>query len=268
LVDPSPWPLYISYSVFILFSRFVSIFNNRTTYTGKCPYRSYWNNWIIIRFFFISFCIIRWWKDVVRESTFIGYHTVEVRQRLKSRILFFIFSEVMFFFSFFWAFFNSTICSERETRLLWPPIGLETLEAIRVPLLNTVTLLSSRVSVTWSHHALILSFPYYSILRIITTILLRVFFTLLQRIEYYTCTYTIASRNYRSIFFILTGFHRLHVLVRTIFLIVSLSRIIKSHIDPQHHFRILFSIWYWHFVDVVWLFLYLLVYLWRNNCII
>lgn len=210
-------------------------------------------------------CLAFWWKDVIFEATFTGYHTVEVEERLKSRILFFIFSEIMFFFRFFWAFFNSSLCTESESRIFWPPIRIESLESIGVPLLNTVTLLSSRVSVTWAHHAIIINHNYYAINRILVTIVLRIFFTGLQGIEYYMCTYTISSRNYRSVFFILTRFHGLHVLIRTIFLIVSLSRIMLCHVDSTCHNRVLFSIWYWHFVDVVWLFLFVFVYIWRNT---
>jgi heme/copper-type cytochrome/quinol oxidase subunit 3 len=137
------------------------------------------------------------------------------------------------------------LCTEVNSRLSWPPVRIEVLDTFGVPVLNTVILLSSRVSVTWSHHSVVLAYLYESIISIIITLILRVLFTLLQVLEYFETSYTISYGNYGSIFFIATRFHRFHVLVGSIFLRVGLLRLIIRQINPTQHIRLECAIWYW-----------------------
>jgi len=163
---------------------------------------------------------------------------------LGSRILLFIFSEVIFFSRFFWSFFNNSLCTEVQSGLSWPPVGLEVLDTFSVPLLNTVILLSSRVTVTWSHHSVVIRYFYESVLGLIFTLLLGVAFTLLQVLEYFETSYTISYRNYGSIFFIATGFHGFHVLVGSLFLLVGFVRLVLGQFSTTQHIGLECAIWY------------------------
>jgi heme/copper-type cytochrome/quinol oxidase subunit 3 len=253
LVDISPHPYLVSLSTFILLFGFVCWFN-------FVPYAFYLI--VLPRAILILKCTITWWRDVCRESTYICLHTFEVIARLRSGILLFIFSEVIFFSRFFWSFFNNSLCTEIQSGLSWPPVGLDVLDTFSVPLLNTVILLSSRVTVTWCHHSVVVGYFYESVLGLLFTLILGVLFTLLQVLEYFETSYTISYRNYGSIFFIATGFHGFHVLVGSLFLLVGFVRLILGQLSTTQHIGLECAIWYWHFVDVVWVFLYFIVYWW------
>jgi cytochrome c oxidase subunit 3 len=220
---------------------------------------------VLPRIILILKCTITWWRDVCRESTYMCLHTFEVIAGLGSGILLFIFSEVIFFSRFFWSFFNNSLCTEIQSGLSWPPVGLDVLDTFSVPLLNTVILLSSRVTVTWCHHSVVVGYFYESILGLLFTLVLGVLFTLLQVLEYFETSYTISYGNYGSIFFIATGFHGFHVLVGSLFLLVGFVRLILGQLSTTQHIRLECAIWYWHFVDVVWVFLYFIVYWWGNS---
>merc|ERR1711972_193958 len=162
-------------------------------------------------------------------------HTKEVIAGLGSGILFFIFSEVMFFSGFFWSFFNNSLCREVQSGMTWPPVRVEVLDTFSVPLLNTVILLSSGVTVTWCHHSVVTRYFYESVLGLILTLILGFAFTLLQVLEYFETSYTISYGNYGSIFFIATGFHGFHVLVGSIFLLVGLIRLLLGQLNTDQH---------------------------------
>lgn len=211
---------------------------------------------ILIRF--------QWWRDVTRESTFQGKHTIEVVTGLTIGIILFIVSEIFFFVSFFWAFFHRRLSPDIHIGGIWPPKGIQSLNPIGIPLLNTIILLTSGITVTWSHHSIILNIKQNAIYSLILTCILGIYFTALQIFEYMITRFTIADSVYGSVFFIATGFHGIHVLIGTLFLSVCLIRIIKNHFSYNHHLGFEIAIWYWHFVDVVWLFLYIFVYWWRK----
>ena len=205
-----------------------------------------------------------WFRDVVREGTFQGHHTKVVQKGLKMGMILFITSEVMFFFAFFWGFFHSSLAPTVELGSVWPPMGINVLNPWEVPLLNTAILLCSGVTVTWAHHALVAGSRSQALSGLFLTISLGVIFTMLQAFEYLEASFTIADSVYGSCFYMATGFHGFHVLVGTLFLAVCLFRLYNHHFTRQHHLGFEAAAWYWHFVDVVWLFLFVSIYWWGN----
>jgi len=166
---------------------------------------------------------------------------------------------------FFGLFFHSALSPVPEIGSVWPPAGIETIDAWSVPLLNTIILLTSGATVTWAHHAIVFGDRENSIKSLLITILLAIFFTLLQAFEYIEASFTISDSVYGSTFFLATGFHGLHVIIGTIFLAISTLRLINHHFTKQHHFGFEAAAWYWHFVDVVWLFLFVTIYWWGGK---
>jgi len=250
LVDIRPWPLTASIGALVLTSGMVK-----------------WFNHLEINLFFIGLVILsitsyQWWRDVSRESTFQGLHTTKVSVRIKLGIILFILSEVFFFLSFFWAFFHSSLSPSIEIGIQWPPLGITPFNPVQIPLLNTIILLSSGVTVTWAHHRIIEKKLNETKNRLLITIILGVYFTSLQALEYWEANFSISDSVYGSSFFMATGFHGLHVLMGTSFLGVCLGRLVNNHFSRYHHFGFEAAAWYWHFVDVVWLFLYINVYWW------
>jgi cytochrome c oxidase subunit 3 len=266
IVTPSPWPLIASLGALMLTTGAVMWFHgyeSGTTllYTGLT---------IILGIMFV------WWRDVIRESTHLGYHTSVVLRGLRMGVILFIVSEIMFFFAFFWAFFHASIAPNVDLGGIWPPIGINILNPLHIPLLNTFILLISGVFVTLSHHSLCVpttanssSLDTYevSVLSLIATLILAIEFTVWQLFEYTEATFYINDGVYGSTFYLTTGFHGFHVFVGTLFLIVSLFRLLSSQLLTNHHFGYEAAIWYWHFVDVVWLFLYVFVYCWSAGSI-
>lgn len=171
-------------------------------------------------------------------------------------------SNISYFFSFFWAFFHSSLSPDFHLGSQWPPIGIVPINAFDVPLLNTAILLTSGATCTWSHHAMVAGNRYHTIIALFATVVLGVIFTGLQAMEYYESPFTIADSVYGSTFFVATGFHGLHVLIGTSFLIVCFFRILDHHFTKHHHNGFEAAIWYWHFVDYVWIFLFCCIYWW------
>nr|AJF93949.1 cytochrome c oxidase subunit 3 [Euretidae gen. sp. DVL-2014] len=250
LVEPSPWPIIGGFGALFLT-------------TGSMIYFHFTHNkLIILGMITTTIIMIIWWRDIIREASFQGLHTKKVQKNLKYGMILFILSEILFFFSFFWAFFHSSLTPTIETGVAWPPEGINPLNPIAIPLLNTIILLSSGVTITWSHHSIITSKKKESIISLTWTIILGIIFTSLQIFEYNDSPFTIADSIYGSTFFVATGFHGLHVLIGTTFLIICLIRLTSNHFTNTHHIGFETSSWYWHFVDVVWLFLYLCIYWW------
>jgi cytochrome c oxidase subunit 3 len=251
LVEYRPWPLTASIGALSLAIGFANWFHQH----------SLWCLYLALTIIILS--IIQWWRDVIREGTFLGHHTSHVVKGLRWGIILFITSEVLFFFAFFWAFFHSSLAPTPELGCIWPPIGITPLNPFSVPLLNTAVLLASGVTVTWAHHRLIESNRKNTIQALIITILLGGYFTVLQAGEYIEARFSISDRVYGSTFFVATGFHGAHVLIGSSFLLVCLGRAIAFQFSSSHHFGFEAAAWYWHFVDVVWICLYLCIYWWR-----
>jgi len=215
----------------------------------------------LLMIFFVMFC---WWRDVIREAVYEGQHTKAVQKGLKMGVLLFILSEAMFFVAFFWAFFHSSLNPSPSIGGVWPPAFLDTLDPWGIPLLNTVLLLSSGATVTWAHHAIVYGSKSEADIALKFTIGLAVIFTALQGYEYITAPFTIADGVYGSTFYIATGFHGFHVIIGTTFLTVCLVRLQYNHFSREHHLGFEVAAWYWHFVDLVWIFLFISIYWWGS----
>ena len=252
LVDQSPWPLVTALGAFM------------TTTGGVMWFHSYPNGFftLVTGLIMTTTCMASWWVDVIRESTFEGHHTWEVESGLEMGIFLFVASEVMFFFAFFWAFFSASLAPTIEIGSCWPPKGIDVLSAWEVPLLNTLILLLSGVTVTWSHHAMIEESRGQAIMGLLLTVLLAIAFTALQGFEYVSAPFGISDGVYGTTFFMATGFHGFHVFIGTCMLSVCLIRLYAYHFNDEHHFGFEASAVYWHFVDVVWLFLFVFIYVW------
>jgi cytochrome c oxidase subunit 3 len=205
-----------------------------------------------------------WFRDVTIEGTYLGDHTFAVKKGLTMGVALFILSEAAFFGSIFWCYFHSSLVPSIELGASWPPAGIEPLNPFAIPLLNTVLLLSSGATVTYAHHALIEGYRKGTILGIAMTLIFAIVFTALQGVEYGQAGFTIADGIYGSVFYFSTGFHGLHVIIGTAMIAVALFRVINYHLTDHHHLGFESSILYWHFVDVVWLFLYISVYWWGS----
>jgi cytochrome c oxidase subunit 3 len=210
---------------------------------------------------FVMYC---WWRDIIREGTIEGQHTNSVQAGLRWGMILFIASEVMFFVAFFWAFFHSSFNPNPAIGGVWPPAFIATLSPWQVPLLNTILLLSSGASVTWAHHSIVLGDKDQASIALIVTVILAAIFTGLQGYEYITAPFTISDSVYGATFYMATGFHGFHVFVGTTFLTVCLGRLYFNHFTREHHFGFEAAAWYWHFVDVVWLFLFITIYWWGS----
>ena len=250
LVDESPWPLISSIGAFYLTAGLVKWFHTRQI------------NLCLLGLTIILLTILQWWRDVSSEAALAGLHSSFVELGLRYGILLFIASEVLFFSSFFWAFFHRSLAPAIEVGRRWPPAGIHPFNPLEVPLLNTIVLLSSGIRVTWAHHALIAGNHESTVLGLNLTIGLGAYFTALQALEYVEASFRLADSAYGSTFFVATGFHGLHVIVGSIFLLVCSLRLSRAHFRATHHFGFEAAAWYWHFVDVVWLFLYVSIYWW------
>ena len=254
LVDPSPWPIISAFSALFL------------TFGGVMYMHGYIGGDFLWRFgvFMILYMMFCWWRDIIREATIEGQHTKAVQAGLRMGVILFIVSEIMFFFAFFWAFFHSSVNPSFTIGGVWPPAFLVILDPWKVPLLNTIILLSSGASVTWAHHAIVWGSKKEAIFGLSITIVLAIFFTFQQVLEYLTAPFSISDGIYGSTFYLATGFHGFHVFIGTCFLIVCLFRLILDHFTRTHHFGFEAAAWYWHFVDVVWLFLFVTIYWWGS----
>jgi len=252
LVDPSPWPLFASFACFVL------------TVGGVMYMHAYIGGGLVLTLglVMVLYSMFVWWRDVIREATFEGHHTSTVQLGLRYGMILFILSEVMFFVAFFWAFFHSSLAPTVEIGAVWPPKGIQVLNPWEIPFLNTVILLTSGAAVTWAHHAILAGKRQEALYGLALTVILAVIFTGFQAYEYYEAPFTISDGIYGSTFFMSTGFHGLHVIIGTIFLTVCLYRLVNYHFTKQHHFGFEAAAWYWHMVDVVWLFLFVCIYYW------
>ena len=252
LVEPSPWPAVGAASAFIAAIGGI-------TYMHAMPFGGFIMS---VGFLLILFTMYMWWRDVIREAEYQGHHTPVVQLGMRYGMILFIASEVMFFLAFFWAFFDSSLYPDTG---IWPPAEVEPFDAFDIPLINTLILLLSGCTVTWAHAALLQNNRRDLVLGLGITILLGASFTALQVYEYAHASFGFSDGIYSSTFYMATGFHGFHVLVGTCFLIVCWFRARAGHFKPDHHFGFEAAAWYWHFVDVVWLFLFVCIYWWGGR---
>nr|YP_010437814.1 cytochrome c oxidase subunit III [Neurobasis chinensis]UTB53946.1 cytochrome c oxidase subunit 3 [Neurobasis chinensis] len=252
LVEQSPWPLTGAIGAMVMLTGMVKWFHTQN------------QTLMIMGSMLTIMTMYQWWRDISREGTMQGLHTFPVVVGLRWGMILFITSEVLFFFSFFWAYFHSSLSPAVDIGNMWPPMGITPFDPMSIPMLNTSILLSSGITVTWSHHSLMKNNKWQTAQGLFFTVMLGVYFTMLQAYEYWEAPFTIADSVYGSSFFVATGFHGLHVLIGTTFLLVCLLRHNKNHFSSKHHFGFEAAAWYWHFVDVVWLFLYVSIYWWGS----
>lgn len=264
LVDPSPWPALGALSGFVLAFGLVVYMHPDLIGADTVSL------WIISPgILLVLATMFYWWRDVVRESH-AGDHKPVVQLGLRYGMSLFIASEVMFFAAFFWAFFDASLYPDQanmfarveHTGGVWPPAGTETFPAFGLPFMNTLILLLSGCTVTWAHHALREGKREQLVQGLALTVVLGVAFTALQIYEYGHAAFGFTDGIYSSTFYMATGFHGFHVFVGTVFLAVCLYRAMKGDFTPTRHFGFEAAAWYWHFVDVVWLFLFICVYWW------
>ncbi|MDP6222658.1 MAG: cytochrome c oxidase subunit 3 [Pseudomonadota bacterium] len=256
LVNPSPWPFVGSLSAFILAVGAVLYFHDSGPWV------------MLIGLMGVLYTMVSWWRDVIIEANS-GDHTPVVQLHHRYGMILFIASEVMFFVAWFWAYFDASLYPGEaiqfsRTELTgghWPPDGIETFDPWHLPLINTLILLTSGTTVTWAHHALLEDNREELKWGLILTVGLGALFTVFQVYEYQHAAFGFSGHIYGATFFMATGFHGFHVIVGTIFLLVCLLRAMNGGFTPKQHFGFEAAAWYWHFVDVVWLFLFVVIYI-------
>ena len=266
LVDPSPWPLIGSLSAFVMAIGLVMTMKGLGPTTFKLgPYV------LGLGLIGVLYTMMSWWSDVTYEAGPGHHHTRVVQLHHRYGMMMFIASEVMFFVAWFWAYFDAALFAAEPIQYLraeklqhWPPVGIQTFDPWHLPLLNTLILLTSGTTVTWAHHALLENDREGVKQALWITVILGVVFTLCQAYEYSHAAFGFSGNIYGATFFMATGFHGFHVIIGTIFLIVCLLRVYMGHFTPKQHLGFEFAAWYWHFVDVVWLFLFASIYVWGS----
>nr|YP_010321785.1 cytochrome c oxidase subunit III [Stenochironomus gibbus]UKO32973.1 cytochrome c oxidase subunit III [Stenochironomus gibbus] len=252
LVNYSPWPLTGAIGAMTLTAGLTKWFHQFNI------------NLFLLGNLIIILTMIQWWRDISRESTFQGLHTIQVMKGLQWGMILFIISEMFFFISFFWAFFHSSLSPTIDLGKLWPPISINPFNPFQIPLLNTLILLSSGITVTWAHHSLMENKHNQTTQSLFFTIILGTYFSILQAYEYLEAPFSISDSTYGSTFFMATGFHGIHVIIGTTFLFICLIRHFNNNFSKNHHFGFEAAAWYWHFVDVIWLFLFISIYWWGS----
>jgi len=247
-VQTSFWPLLVSLSLFSAISNVVLWVNLKVTLS-----------YVLFPALIVVITTFLWWKDVMRERL-VGYHTHKLEISLRVGMLLFILSEVFFFLSFFWAFYDAALSPTVELGLSWPPKGILPLSVYSVPLLNTVILLTRGITVTWAHHSIMNNFFNKSVVRLAVTVMLGAYFMYMQYLEYREARFALSDGVYGRTFFIATGFHGFHVTVGTLFLLYVWVALVRGQLLYNHHFSFEAAAWYWHFVDVVWLILFVSIY--------
>jgi cytochrome c oxidase subunit 3 len=225
LVDPSPWPIYVSFATLVLAFGAVYYFHSKALWL------------LLVGFALVIYGAFMWWRDVIEEAEHQGHHTAVVQIGHRYGMTLFIASEVMFFVAWFWAYFNASLFPSEAIGGTWPPPDIKTFDPWDIPLINTLILLLSGTTVTWAHHAMLENDRKGLVNGLILTVFLG---------------------------FIFSCFQAFHVIVGTIFLAVCLFRSMKGHSNSEHHFGFEAAAWYWHFVDVVWLFLFAAIYIWGS----
>jgi cytochrome c oxidase subunit 3 len=249
IVSPSPWPAVGSLAVLAITIPAVLYMHGHSLL------------YILPGFGLFIFTLVGWWRDVIKESLTTD-HTREVRVGLRYGMALFILSEVMFFAAFFWAYFHASIFPTAEIGSVWPPKGIHTIEPFDLPYLNTLLLLLSGTTVTWAHFEIMEGNIKGMIEKLGYTVMLGFVFLGVQAFEYVHAPFAFKDGIYPSTFFMATGFHGLHVFIGAVFLLVCWFRARRGHFTADDHFGFEAASWYWHFVDVVWLFLFVIIYWW------
>nr|YP_009370108.1 cytochrome c oxidase subunit III [Phyllopsora corallina]ARQ15982.1 cytochrome c oxidase subunit III [Phyllopsora corallina] len=254
LVSPSPWPILTC----------VSLLSLTTSGVLTMHGFSFGQDIFFIALLSVIGSASFWFRDIISEGTYLGNHTLAVQRGLNMGVALFIVSEALFFLAIFWTFFHSALSPAVEMGAQWPPKGIDSINPFELPLLNTILLLASGFLVTYAHHSVIQGKRSGALYGITFTVVLALAFTVLQGVEYTVSSFTLSDSTFGSCFYFGTGFHGLHVIIGTAFIAVGLWRVLAYHFTENHHLGLESSILYWHFVDIVWLFLFISVYYWGS----
>lgn len=252
LVAPSPWPIMVS---FALLSLTLSLALTMHGYIGNM-------NAVYLALLSLLGSSVLWFRDVIAEATYLGDHTIAVRKGINMGFLLFVVSEVLIFSGLFWAYFHSAMSPDVLLGGVWPPVGIQAVQPTELPLLNTIILLASGATATYSHHALIEGNRKNALSGLFITLWLIIIFVACQYIEYTNATFTISDGVYGSVFYAGTGLHFLHMVMLAAMLAVNYWRMRNYHLTSQHHVGYETTIIYLHVLDVIWLFLYIVFYWW------
>ncbi len=265
LVDPSPWPIIGAVGAFVMFAGAAFWMHGNYDFFGL----GLGGNSAV--FFgglaLVLYAMAGWWRDIVREAVALGHHKPVVKLSFRYAMILFIIVEVMFFSAWFWAFFNSAILATDASIGSWPPEGFATFDPWRLPLLNTLLLLTSYTTVNWAHHAILMGDKKKAVRGLALTIALALCFTSVQAYGFASAAFPFGMNSapgaiHGSTFFVAAGVHALHVIIGAIFLTVCMFRAMAGHFIPQSHFGFEAAAWYWYFVIVVWLLLFAGISIW------
>jgi len=252
IVRRNPWPFLLAMFTFLSASAFVfSMY--RIPYAGT---------YLIISLLGAINMLVFWLVEIIEEATNGGSSTKIVEICLEHSICLLFASEVMVFFALFWAYGHSACAPTPAIGCEYPPIGIEIVMPWHVPLLNTLVLLLSGFSITWTHRCFALKNMRNLLDSITYTIFLGIFFLFLQCIEFYSATFDLSDGIFGSVFFFLTGLHAWHVIVGVIAISICEERIFRRHFLENNYIGFVLVVWYWHLVDVIWLVLWLTIYVW------
>nr|YP_009400274.1 cytochrome c oxidase subunit III [Nurudea yanoniella]ARW70276.1 cytochrome c oxidase subunit III [Nurudea yanoniella]QBK84293.1 cytochrome c oxidase subunit 3 [Nurudea yanoniella] len=252
ILNISPWPILMAFNSFNFMISNIMIMNFK------------FNMISMMNLMLMIIISILWWRDIIRESTFQGNHNFYIMNLIKLSMILFIISELFLFISFFWNFLHNSLAPSIDIGLNWPPKNINFFNPLMIPLLNTIILLTSSFTITLSHFYTLNNLKKKSSMFLNMTIILSIYFLYLQTLEYKQANFTFSDSIFGSSFYMATGFHGMHVIIGTIFLIINMMRMINMHFSFMHHISFELSIWYWHFIDIIWLFLYMTFYWWNN----
>lgn len=255
ILPPSPWPFGAAAAAFTLTSGAVMYMHGHL------------DGWYTLKLgvYGTVFVMYLWWRDVIREAKCEKKHNPRVKAGLTFGVVLFITSEAMFFFTFFWTFFYFSCMPSFDPEHTWPPKAIQESRHLGMATFNTLVLLSSAATVTWAHYSVMKGDKKHTVEALGSTIFLACLFMCVQLYEYRTYPFCMSDGIYGSCFYILTGFHGFHVFLGTVGLLVALRRVLHNSFTLSTHLGFEAAIWYWHFVDVVWLVVYLTVYWWGNS---
>lgn len=252
LLTPSPWPLYSSFAVFVML-------------TGFAAYMNYYAGGLYCFFFgilLVALAFVFWCRDLIRELTFLGRSSILIEKNIRWAFWFFIVSEALLFVSFFWAFFHSALEPAIQVGTVWPPMEAIQMNSLEIPIANTIFLLASGAALTWTQYGLIGGQSRDVLFGFTVLFFYAVYFMLSQWHEYVVAFHQVNDSVFGSSMYILTMFHGFHVFIGSLFLFVCLVRFILGHFKTVSYLALTLAAWYWHFVDVVWVLVFLWIYLW------
>lgn len=252
LLTPSPWPIFSSFAVFLMLAGFAAYVNY---YVGGLFCFLTGVLFVILAFFF-------WCRDLIREMTFLTRSSLLIETNLRWGFWFFIVSEALLFFSFFWAFFHSALEPVIQIGAVWPPLESIQMNGLGIPVINTVFLLASGAALTWVQYGVIGGQYRDVMFGFIVLFTYAIYFLISQWHEYIVAFHQVNDSVFGSTMYILTMFHGFHVLVGSLFLFICMIRFTLGHFKPVSYLALTLAAWYWHFVDVVWVLVFLWIYLW------